>query len=682
VALALYRKYRPATFAEVVGQEHVTEPLRTALAAQRINHAYLFSGPRGCGKTSSARILARSLNCVQGPTPDPCGVCDSCVALAPEGSGSVDVVELDAASHGGVDDARELRDKAFYAPAQSRYRVFIIDEAHMVTTQGFNALLKIVEEPPDHLVFIFATTEPDKVLPTIRSRTHHYPFRLIPPGAMRALLERNCADEGVHVDPAVYPLVIRAGGGSARDTQSVLDQLLAGAGSDGVSYDRAVALLGVTDVGLIDDLVDGLAAGDGAAVYGTVDRVVEAGHDPRRFASDLLDRLRDLVLIKAVPNAAERGLIAAPEDEVARMRAQTERIGMGTLTRYAEILHAGLIEMRGATAPRLLVELLCARMMLPAASATDAALLQRLEGLERRVTLAPTAPKPAGNMVGTANYQTADNPTSGDVRRSVDRPAAEAPKPADAPAPVPPTAPTPAAERPVPQAEQPVPQPAAQPSAPGAVDATAVRQIWPELLSQVGKRSKPTLILLHNATVSAVQGNTLVLSMPTEGLARQLGHESRAEVIRSTLRELLAGEWEIRCVAGESTPAGGDTPPSRSTNRPAPLNRPRPTTTRPVTQPDAAVADTGRTPRPTTTEPDIPLPPEPPAEDEPPPAAPTADVNGADVHAADTNAVGVSGVDANGTGVSRADPPAPPTSKPDETATRLLVEQLGARPIR
>ncbi|SED79923.1 DNA polymerase-3 subunit gamma/tau [Amycolatopsis tolypomycina] len=394
MALALYRKYRPATFAEVVGQEHVTDPLRTALSAGRINHAYLFSGPRGCGKTSSARIMARSLNCAKGPTPDPCGECNSCRALAPEGPGSVDVTELDAASHGGVDDARELRDKAFYAPAESRYRVFIIDEAHMVTTQGFNALLKIVEEPPEHVIFIFATTEPDKVLTTIRSRTHHYPFRLIPPSSMRSLLERNIAAEGVEVEPAVYPLVIRAGGGSARDTQSVLDQLLAGAGPEGVSYARAVALLGVTDVALIDDMVDALSTEDAATVFGTVEKLTEAGHDPRRFATDLLDRLRDLVLLRAVPESAG-GLVSAPEEELSRMVAQAERIGLATLSRYADIVHSGLLEMRGATSPRLVLELLCARMLLPSVTDAEKALLARIERLERRATVAGGGGAPA-----------------------------------------------------------------------------------------------------------------------------------------------------------------------------------------------------------------------------------------------------------------------------------------------
>ncbi|WP_306364296.1 DNA polymerase III subunit gamma and tau [Nocardia sp. CC227C] len=408
--MALYRKYRPATFAEVVGQEHVTDPLSTALDTGRISHAYLFSGPRGCGKTSSARILARSLNCVEGPTSTPCGVCSSCVALAPGGPGNLDVIELDAASHGGVDDTRELRDRAFYAPAESRYRVFIVDEAHMVTTAGFNALLKIVEEPPAHLIFVFATTEPDKVLPTIRSRTHHYPFRLLPPATMRALLGRICDQEGVQVEESVYPLVIRAGGGSPRDSLSVLDQLLAGAGSEGVTYPRAVSLLGVTDIALIDDAVEALATDDGAALFGVIDRVVESGHDPRRFATDLLERLRDLILLRAVPDATDRGLVSGPGDVLDRMRVQADAIGPATLTRYAELLHEGLGEMRGATAPRLLLEVIAARMLLPSATDTESAALQRLERIERR--LAGGAPLPPASGNTTAGDPAAGNPGS------------------------------------------------------------------------------------------------------------------------------------------------------------------------------------------------------------------------------------------------------------------------------
>ena len=488
--VALYRKYRPATFAEVVGQEHVTVPISTALDTGRINHAYLFSGPRGCGKTSSARILARSLNCETGPTSAPCGTCRSCVSLGPGGGGNLDVTELDAASHGGVDDTRELRDRAFYAPAESRYRIFIIDEAHMVTTQGFNALLKIVEEPPEHLIFVFATTEPEKVLPTIRSRTHHYPFRLLAPTAMRGLLEQICGQENIPVEDAVYPLVIRAGGGSPRDSLSVMDQLLAGAGPEGVTYDRALSLLGVTDVALIDEAVDSLAAGDGAGLFGTVEKVMDAGHDPRRFAVDLLERLRDLILMKSVPDAAERGLVDAPGDVLERMRDEATRLGPATLTRYAEIVHAGLGEMRGATSPRLLLEVMCARMLLPAASDAETAVLQRLERLEQGI-VAP----PAGDAAPRPVSAPATPPLSPDEpaarfqrpsqRRVSEVPPAAPPREATRPQPEASVQQTPVQQTPVQQAPAPQapmqPEPAQSVSAPTPPPAAVPPPVVPEV---------------------------------------------------------------------------------------------------------------------------------------------------------------------------------------------------------
>ncbi|UQX11183.1 DNA polymerase III subunits gamma/tau [Candidatus Mycobacterium methanotrophicum] len=524
--MALYRKYRPATFAEVVGQEHVTDPLCTALSAGRINHAYLFSGPRGCGKTSSARILARSLNCAQGPTATPCGVCESCVALAPNAPGSIDVVELDAASHGGVDDTRELRDRAFYAPAQSRYRVFIVDEAHMVTTAGFNALLKIVEEPPKHLIFVFATTEPEKVLPTIRSRTHHYPFRLLPPRTMRTLIERICTQEGVVVDEAVYPLVIRAGGGSPRDTLSVLDQLLAGSetGPDGnrISYQRALGLLGATDVALIDEALDALAAGDAATLFGAVESVIDAGHDPRRFATDLLGRFRDLLVLQAVPDAIARGVVDAPEDVLDRMRDQAARIGAATLTRYAEVVHAGLAEMRGATAPRLLLEVVCARLLLPSASDTESALLQRVERIETRLDMSV--------------------PLGGQRPQS---PPAVAADPEPAPAPT-----------------QPAPGQSAPAAGPGEPGAAAVRTLWPTVREKVRRRSRSTEAMLAGATVRAVEDNTLVLSHESAQLARRLCEQRNADVIAEALKDALGVNWRVRCDAGASDLTTTEEPPA------------------------------------------------------------------------------------------------------------------------
>ncbi|KAA8730691.1 DNA polymerase III subunit gamma and tau, partial [Corynebacterium tuscaniense] len=369
--MALYRKYRPASFAEMIGQEQVTRPLSTALDNGRVNHAYLFSGPRGTGKTSSARILARSLNCAEGPTSTPCGVCPSCVSLAPGGPGNLDVTEMDAASNGGVDEMRELRERAYFAPAESRYRVFIIDEAHMITGAGANALLKIVEEPPEHLVFIFATTEPEKIIGTIRSRTHHYPFRLLTPQAMRQLVERTVAAEGVTVDENVYPLVIRAGGGSPRDTLSILDQLLAGAGPEGLTYELALPLLGVTDLSLIDATVDALASHNAAALFQTVDDVIEAGHEPRRFAIDLLDRLRDLMIIHAVPDAFGQGLVDAPTDRAQILATEADKFPGNQLPALATEVNERITSLRGATSPRLLLEIMMAHL-LGVASGTQA----------------------------------------------------------------------------------------------------------------------------------------------------------------------------------------------------------------------------------------------------------------------------------------------------------------------
>jgi DNA polymerase-3 subunit gamma/tau len=570
MAAALYNRYRPRTFAEVVGQEHVTAALISALEHGRTHHAYLFSGPRGCGKTSSARILAASLNCVQGPTPTPCGVCEQCIGI--RNGSSLDVVEIDAASHGGVDDARDLRERALYVPASARYRVFVIDEAHQVSRDGFNALLKIVEEPPDHLVFIFATTEPEKVLPTIRSRTFSYQFRLVPPGALRDHLARVCEAEGADIAPEVLPLVVRAGAGSVRDSLSVLDQLISG----GVStYAQAAALLGVTDVVLLDDAVQALSARDGGALFGVVERVVGAGHDPRAFARDLLERLRDLLLIRAVPEAAERGLVdGVPPDQLDRMRHQAGALGGAELSRAADVVANGLVDMRGTTSPRLQLELVCARLLLPAVDAGAGSLAARLDAVERRLAVAPSAPvarpvetpppapsrqsapqvaaahAPPGPAAGSDVRASAPTPAPapGQARQAHGRPAVPASTSPTAPATA--QAPAPVTANPPPPAEPPVPQ-AAPAAAPGAVDVGRLRASWPLVLDAVRKRSRvPHAYLSQQGEVSAVDGDQVTVSMAIPGIAKQFQSGTGPDVLAEALAEVLGGRWRVKVTVG------------------------------------------------------------------------------------------------------------------------------------
>jgi DNA polymerase-3 subunit gamma/tau len=571
--LALYRKYRPATFAEVKGQEHVTEPLTQALRTGRINHAYLFSGPRGCGKTSSARILARSLNCVKGPTPEPCGVCDSCVALAPSGPGSIDVIEIDAASHGGVDDARELRERAFYTPVSGRFKIYIIDEAHMVTQQGFNALLKLVEEPPPHLKFIFATTEPEKVIATIRSRTHHYPFRLVPPSVLRELMQDILRKEGVAVEDSVLPLVVRAGAGSARDSLSILDQLLAGSDESGLSYERAVALLGFTDASLLDEIADAFAAADGAATFRVVNRVIEGGHEPRRFAADLLDRLRDLIVLAAVPDAAEVGLLDLAPDRAELMARQAASFGQAGLARAAEIVSTGLDQMRGATSPRLLLELMCAQVLLPGAATDEKSLLARLERLEKgtpsTVSASPRRPPQPAQDNG-AERARVPSPAARPAPQPPEQPRAASPPARPAPEPREPARSAPESPRSAPEpARPPVSASAPAAPAPAASAVDSLRQSWPAILDAVKQESKVAWMLLTNASVLSLEDGILTLRFPRDGEMKGFsvsGHDAILKRVLSTDFGLTA---TIKGVAGTDVTAAGSRPGRPGTAAPA-----------------------------------------------------------------------------------------------------------------
>lgn len=567
VVTALYRRYRPETFADLIGQAQVTDPLMTALRTNRVNHAYLFSGPRGCGKTTSARILARCLNCAEGPTDTPCGVCASCVDLSRDGSGSLDVVEIDAASHNGVDDARDLRERAIFAPARDRYKIFILDEAHMVTPQGFNALLKIVEEPPEHVKFIFATTEPDKVIGTIRSRTHHYPFRLIPPAQMLDYVQQLCESEHVGVEAGVLPLVVRAGGGSARDTLSLLDQLMAGSEGDSVDYERAVALLGYTHTALLDEVVDALAARDSGAAFSTVDRVIQTGQDPRRFVDDLLERLRDLIVVAATGENAAAVLRGLPQDELDKMLAQARAFGIAELSRTADVVNEALTQMTGATSPRLHLELMMARILVPAADDSARGALARVERLERRIGVDGAAAE-GGQAAVSAQPAVADRAPAPAGAAPASTAASSAPAPAPAAASTASVAPD---RRPAQESDH-AQTAAPTPAAPrvGPVTLQHIRDAWPEIVAQVEKADRKAWMIVVNTQVGGYSDDdVLTLVFANNGdlndfKARHAPGTGVAEVLRTAVLDVLG--VRVKYLAKV---AGADEPPAPRATAPA-----------------------------------------------------------------------------------------------------------------
>ena len=626
---ALYRRYRPDTFDQVIGQEHVTEPLKAALRANRVTHAYLFSGPRGCGKTTSARILARCLNCAQGPTDTPCGQCESCRELATGGPGSLDVVEIDAASHGGVDDARDLRERATFAPVRDRYKIFIIDEAHMVTNQGFNALLKLVEEPPEHVKFVFATTEPERVIGTIRSRTHHYPFRLVPPDVLGPYLTGLCAEEHIGVGEGVLTLVMRAGGGSVRDTLSVLDQLMAGAIDGQVTYQTAVALLGYTDSALLDESVDALAGGDGAAAFRVVERMVESGHDPRRFVEDLLQRLRDLLIIAVAGDGARDVLADTPHDQFERMQRQAQNWGPHGLSRAADLTDEALRAMTGATSPRLQLELLVGRILVPApghaqapvqgmvgmtgggaphevASASSEASSGRFGAREAREALArkkqeraeasapapqapasPSAPAPQGvpawgsgpdwSARKPADTESSSAPAQAERQVAPRREAAHesAPDREAVPAQAEPRPAAPARQSHESAAQQRPEAPARAEAQASGRDADMLRGRWNEVVERLSSISRVTWSMVGgNAQLGAVDGSRVVLLFPVEAMVNAFSRGPRAADVEKAINEVTGLTVSVFAQVGQASGGPATTGPSAQASHPGPAAQP------------------------------------------------------------------------------------------------------------
>lgn len=552
--MALYRTYRPSSLSEVVGQEHVTLPLRRALENNRMHHAYLLSGPRGCGKTSTARILARSLNCEKGPTPDPCGECESCIDLSATGGGSIDVIELDAASHGGVDDTRDLRERAMFGPAKSRYKVYIIDEAHMISPAGFNALLKLVEEPPEHVRFIFATTEADKVLPTIRSRTHNYGFRLVSVGVLQEHLAKVCEQEGIAADPAALALIARAGAGSVRDSLSVLGQVISGSGPEGVTYQDAVLQLGMTDTVLMNETIEALIERNGADLFGVVDRVIEAGNDPRRFVTDLLERIRDLIVLQRIPGAAEAGLIHAPQELIEVEIDQASRLGSAELARAGELINRALSDIKGATAPRLQLELLMAKLLLPAVDDTTEGFRARIEQLER--SLAHSAMTPSAGAVSTPNPIA--NPTSNPSATPATTP------PVVAPPPPPPKLPTPPApestvsdQRSEDTSEKMAANPAEETTSSGATVALGgFVSMWPSVMDALLKYSRVAWMGFTESAPLSFEGNVLAVGVKDSGRYNNVKSGGHDDKLKKAILDVLGVEVTVDVVLG-SQPVRG-----------------------------------------------------------------------------------------------------------------------------